>query len=176
MKKSLLSVITLALVLINLIFTGILMFSLVSTSQNTNALITKIAGIIDLDVAGVTNTSTESGAVGIADLETVDVKYNDSTKITISLTDDAGKVHQAVVGVAIVLNKKSKDYEALRATVVENGMSIIVSEVNKVVSSYSFNIISTSKETMRTQILTKLQDKFQTDMIYGVEWTSFVYQ
>lgn len=176
MKKSLLNVITLALVLINLILTVLLTFSLVSTSQKTDNLITKIAGIIDLDVAGTASETATSGTVGIGDLETVDVKYNDSTKITISITDDAGKVHQVVVGVAISLNKKSKDYELLRATIVENGMSIIVSEVNKVVSSYSFNVVPSSKETMRTQILAKLQDKFQTDMIYSVEWTSFVYQ
>ena len=48
MKKSMLNVITLALVLINLILTVLLTFSLVSTNNKTNNLITKVAQIIDL--------------------------------------------------------------------------------------------------------------------------------
>ena len=176
MKKSLLNVITLALVIINLILTVLLTFSLVSTSKKTDSFISKVAGIIDLDVAGVTNTDTNSGAVGISDQETVAVTLNDSSKITISIMDDSGKVHQAQVSVSITLNKKSKDYESLRATVVENGMSIIVSEINKVISSYSYNVVLSSKENMKSQILTSLQDKFQTDMIYGVDFTGFVVQ
>ena len=52
MKKSMLNVIILALVLVNLVLTVILTFSLVSTNKKTNSLINKVAQIIDLDVAG----------------------------------------------------------------------------------------------------------------------------
>ena len=52
MKKSMLNVITLALVLVNLVLTVILTFSLVSTNNKTNKLVTKVSEIIDLDVAG----------------------------------------------------------------------------------------------------------------------------
>lgn len=52
MKKSMLNVITLALVLINLVLTVILTFSIVSTTKKTDNLITKVAEIIDLDVGG----------------------------------------------------------------------------------------------------------------------------
>ena len=51
MKKSMLNVIILALVLVNLVLTVILTFSLVSTNKKTNSLINKVAQIIDLDVA-----------------------------------------------------------------------------------------------------------------------------
>ena len=49
MKKSMLNVITLALVLINLVLTVLLTFSLVSTNNRTNNLIKKVGEIIDLD-------------------------------------------------------------------------------------------------------------------------------
>ena len=52
MKKSMLNVITLALVLINLVLTVLLTFSLVSTNNRTNNLIKKVGEIIDLDAAG----------------------------------------------------------------------------------------------------------------------------
>ena len=47
MKKSMLNVIILALVLVNLVLTVILTFSLVSTNKKTNSLINKVAQIID---------------------------------------------------------------------------------------------------------------------------------
>ncbi|SEV94827.1 flagellar basal body-associated FliL family protein [[Clostridium] fimetarium] len=179
MKKSFLNVITLALVLINLILTVLLTFSLVSTSQKTDDFISKIAGIIDLDV-GTTSTGathSDSTTVGIGDLEVIDVKLSDgTTKITISLLDDAGKVHQSMVSVALSLNKNSKDYTKLRANV-DNGMNLIVSEVNKVVSSYSFNVVLSNKANMEQQILTYLQDTmFQSDIVYSVSFTGLVVQ
>ena len=60
MKKSTLNVITLALVLINLVLTVLLTFSLVSTNKKTNNLITKVSEIIDLDVGGVVNSDSSS--------------------------------------------------------------------------------------------------------------------
>ena len=62
MKKSMLNVITLALVLVNLVLTVILTFSLVSTNNKTNKLVTKVSEIIDLDVAGVDNSSKSTSA------------------------------------------------------------------------------------------------------------------
>ena len=46
MKKSMLNVIILALVLVNLVLTVILTFSLVSTNKKTNSLINKVAQIL----------------------------------------------------------------------------------------------------------------------------------
>jgi len=179
MKKSFLNVITLALVLINLVLTVLLTFSLVSTSKKTDDFISKVAGIIDLDIGASSTAATQgtSTTIGLSDLEIIDVKLSDSTtKITISLLDDTGKVHQSVVSVALSLNKTSKDYTKLRANV-DNGMTLIVSEVNKVVSSYSFNNVLANKANMEQQILTYLQDTmFQSDIVYSVSFTGFVVQ
>ena len=60
MKKSMLNVIILALVLVNLVLTVILTFSLVSTNKKTNSLINKVAQIIDLDVAGGVSNNNSS--------------------------------------------------------------------------------------------------------------------
>jgi len=179
MKKSFLNVITLALVLINLVLTVLLTFSLVSTSKKTDDFISKVAGIIDLDIGANSTSATQSSSttVGISDLEIIDVKLSDgTTKITISLLDDAGKVHQSVVSVALSLNKKSKDYTKLRANV-DNGMSLIVSEINKAVSSYSFTNITNNKSNIEQQILTYLQDTmFQSDIVYSVSFIGFTVQ
>ena len=145
MKKSMLNVITLALVLINLVLTVILTFSIVSTTKKTDNLI-----------------------VGVNDLETVDVKNSDdTTKITLSLLDSNNKIHYAQVNVTLTLNKKSKDYEAKRASI-DSGMQLIVNNVNSVVSSYTYDTALQNKNNMEAQLLSELQNLFQTDMIHSV--------
>ena len=109
MKKSMLNVITLALVLVNLVLTVILTFSLVSTNNKTNKLVTKVSEIIDLDVAGVDNSSKSTSAgTSIEDVAYVDVSNNGSNDIMISYTD-GGKTHYAIVNVTLGLNTKAKD-------------------------------------------------------------------
>ena len=109
MKKSMLNVITLALVLINLVLTVLLTFSLVSTNNKTNNLITKVSQIIDLDVGGITADSTKTASSSIDDITYLDVTNNDSTDITVSYTDAGNKTHYVVLNVSIGLDSKAKD-------------------------------------------------------------------
>lgn len=168
MKKSMLNIITLALVLINLVLTVILTFSIVSTTSKTNNLITKIAEIIDLDVGGGVTAPEEETTIGVEDLETVNVKNSDdTTKITLSLLDTSNKIHYAQVSVVLTINKKSKDYETKRSSI-DNGMQLIVNDINSVVSSYTYDTALQNKSNMEAELLSRLQDLFQTDMITGV--------
>lgn len=172
MKKSMLNVITLALVLINLILTVLLTFSLVSTNNKTNNLISKVSQIIDLDVGNVTVPGSSTSA--IEDITFVDVKNNDSTDITVSYTD-SGKTHYVVLNVSIGLNSKAKDYET-KKTSLENSMKIIVSQVNTEALKYSYNEVTANKTTIENNLLTYLQDLFETDMITSVTLTKMVVQ
>ena len=148
MKKSMLNVITLALVLINLVLTVILTFSIVSTTKKTDNLITK--------------------SLAVSDMETVDVKNSDdSTKITLSLLDSNNKIHYAQVSVVLTLNKKSRDYSEKRSSI-DSGMQLIVNNVNTVVSSYTYDTALQNKSNMEAELLSKLQNLFQTDMIHSV--------
>lgn len=167
MKKSMLNVITLALVLINLVLTVILTFSIVSTTKKTDNLITKVAEIIDLDVGGISSNNSGS-SLAVSDMETVDVKNSDdSTKITLSLLDSNNKIHYAQVSVVLTLNKKSRDYSEKRSSI-DSGMQLIVNNVNTVVSSYTYDTALQNKSNMEAELLSKLQNLFQTDMIHSV--------
>lgn len=168
MKKSMLNVITLALVLINLVLTVILTFSIVSTTKKTDNLITKVAEIIDLDVGGGISSNNSGSSLAVSDMETVDVKNSDdSTKITLSLLDSNNKIHYAQVSVVLTLNKKSRDYSEKRSSI-DSGMQLIVNNVNTVVSSYTYDTALQNKSNMEAELLSKLQNLFQTDMIHSV--------
>ena len=160
MKKSTLNVITLALVLINLALTVILTFSLVSTNNKTNKLIGKVAEIIDLDVAGIDNSDKSSSSGGeIEDTSYVDVTNNGSNDIMISYTD-GGRTHYAVMNVSLGLNTK--------ATTINNGMKVIVNAVQTEAMKYTYSTIAASKTTIESELLTQLQDTFQTKCITSV--------
>ena len=161
MKKSMLNVITLALVLVNLVLTVILTFSLVSTNNKTNKLVTKVSEIIDLDVAGVDNSSKSTSAgTSIEDVA------NGSNDIMISYTD-GGKTHYAIVNVTLGLNTKAKDY-ASKSTTINNGMKVIVNAVQTEAMKYTYSTIAASKTTVESNLLATLQDTFQTECITSV--------
>lgn len=167
MKKSTLNVITLALVLINLVLTVILTFSLVSTNNKTNKLISKVAEIIDLDVAGAdTGDKGTSSSSGLDDITYVDVTNNDSKDIMISYTD-GGKTHYAIMNVSLGLNTKAKDY-ATKSTTINNGMKVIVNAVQTEAMKYTYSTVASSKATIEADLLEELQDTFQTQSITSV--------
>jgi flagellar FliL protein len=176
MKKSTLNIITLALVLINLVLTVVLTFSLVSTNKKTNSLITKVAEIIDLDVGGITTTngSTSTGRVSDSDIVYVDVTNGDSTSITISYTSN-GKTHYAVLGVSLGLNSKAKDYET-KSTAIDNGMKVIVSTITKEAQKYTYDAVEKNISKIESDLLEALQDQFETECIYSVTIYSVVTQ
>ena len=152
MKKSMLNVITLALVLINLILTVLLTFSLVSTNNKTNNLITKVAQIIDLDIGETTvkDDTTSAGA-----------------------NTDGGKTHYAVLNVTVGFNTKAKDYEEKKSSL-ENSMKEVVSQVNTEALKYSYSELNANKATVESNLLSYLRDLFQTDSITSVTLTKMV--
>ena len=166
MKKSLINVITLALVLVNLVLTVLLTFSLVSTNKKTNSLITKVAEIIDLDAGGGSENNTSGGSTSIEDIKYIDVKNNENTDIIVSFVD-GGKTRYAVLTVSLGLNSKAKDYNNV-STAVDNGMKVIVNKITNEANKYTYSTISASKTTMEENLLKELQELFKTETIETV--------
>ena len=163
MKKSMLNVIILALVLVNLVLTVILTFSLVSTNKKTNSLINKVAQIIDLDVAGGVSNNNSSTGSGIENVSYIDIKNNDSTDIIV----DNGKTRYAVLSVSVGLNSKAKDYSTV-STSVDNGMKVLVNKITNEANKYTYSTISANKSTMETDLLKEFQELFKTETIQSV--------
>ena len=52
MKKNLISIIILALLIVNIVLTSIMMFSVMGSSKKTTALVNDIASVLDLELKG----------------------------------------------------------------------------------------------------------------------------
>lgn len=167
MKKSMLNIITLALVLINLVLTVVLTFSLVSTNTKTNNLISKVAQIIDLDAGGVlSSNTTTSDSIGVDDIQYIDAMSGDSNSIIVSYSE-GGKAKHVILKVTLGLNKKAKDYETKSASI-NNGMKLIVSQITTEALKYSYDSVSANKTAIEQNLLTALQDQFETETICSV--------
>lgn len=174
MKKSMLNVIILALVLIDLVLSAFLTFTLVQTNTKTNSLITHIAEIIDLDVAGGTTDSSSSStsSTDLSNIEYISVTNGDDTTITVTYVGTT--THYAVLTVTIGVNKSHKDYSE-KIDLINNSMTLIVNTISTIATEdYTYQTIATDTKDFQNDCLEQLQDLFQTNCIYSVLVTALV--
>ncbi|MBO6213901.1 MAG: hypothetical protein J6N76_00020, partial [Lachnospiraceae bacterium] len=88
MKKNMMTVIILALLVVNTVITGIMMFSVMTTNMQVVDLVKKISLAVDVDMgtaSGIQATPSGGGAnVDIADIAT----YNIADQLTVKLKHD----------------------------------------------------------------------------------------
>lgn len=161
MKRNLLSVLILALLVVNIVLTGVMMFSVVGTSRKTSALITDIATILQLELG---NADSKKEEYKIEDIE----MYNISDSMTIHLkTTGDGKDHYCIVSVALSVNTKHKDYKEYGDTIA-NYESLIKSEIDKVIGNYTKEEAEAQKEEIADEILARIQNLYDSNFIVDV--------
>ncbi len=170
MKKNLISVIILALCVVNLVLNALIVFVCVPSNQKVNNLITEIASVLNLELE-----SEEQTSVAVENIAT----FNSSEDITINLKDDgSGTAHYAVVSVTISMDKSSDDYENI-STLLSEGEGLINDDVRSVVSAYTYAELNSQdaqevQDTMKAEILKKLKTRFNSDCIYNVDFKSLL--
>lgn len=171
MKKNLISVGILALLIVNLVLTGIMMFSVMSTNKKTAALISDIAKAINLELYDGTEETVEEETISIADMETYTI-----ADLTIPLkVGEDGKDHFALLSVALSMNTKHEDYEAYGATL-ETKVDLIKGQINSVVSQYTVDEIKANSMGVCQEILDRIQKLYGSDFIFDVTFSSALYQ
>lgn len=165
MKKNLLTIIILALGILNMILTAVIVFAVVPTTMRTNALISKVASTIQLELEGT--KSNDEDTIEFTDIET----YNIEEKMTINLksTLNDSKSHFASVTIALSINKKSEDYEKLYETIAPNENAIKEIIRDEFVNYTKEEVINNEiKEKIKSNILVKIQNYFNSDFIIGI--------
>ncbi|SFB25148.1 Flagellar basal body-associated protein FliL [Acetitomaculum ruminis DSM 5522] len=170
MKKNLFSIIICVLLIINIVFSALLTFTMVPAISNSNELIAKVASAIDLEVESYGTTGVDS-----VPIENIEV-YNIADSMTINLKKgEDGADHFAVVSVSLSVDKESEGYEKYFATISEKE-SLIKDKIRSVVSSYTIDQIKDDENAVLEEILESLQALFNSDFIISVSFSSAVYQ
>lgn len=163
MKKNLITVVILALVLVNLILTAVLTITILPETKKANELITQVCSAINLELNSGSVTSN-SMSVPIDKLATYDI----TDDMTINLKDsEDGKKHYAVITVSLSMNTDSEGYKTYGEAMEEKD-SLIKSEINAVVSDFTYEEFVSDQQGVQDAILADLQKLFDSDFIVSV--------
>ena len=173
MKKSLLTVITFAIVVANLVLTILLTINTQSEIKSANELISKVCEAIELDIA-----SSDSNESTVPVDQTVSYDAVDSeNKLTINLKmDEDGVAHFAVLTCTLTENMQSKAFETYGNTIGDYG-SRIQSIIQSTISSYTYNDILSDQQVVKDEIKDKVNALFgASDFIISVDFPSINFQ
>ena len=127
MKRNMLTVIILALCLVNTILSALMVFVVVPTSQKTDKLISQVASVIHLELEGDTISK-----IDIANIETYKIEEGKTMNLK---TSENGKEHYAVMDyVSLSINKSSEDYAKLPRIFLLHMMVIYYINLDKKIS------------------------------------------
>lgn len=172
MKKNMISILVLALLIVNTVLTAILMFSVMGTMKKTARLIDGISSALSLEVADV-QAPGEGPAeeITMEDIEVIQIP----DQMTISLAKGAdGETHYCLVSVSLSLNKKDPDYEKYKP-MVETNMDLIKSEIFSVIQSHPIEEAESNPDMLRQEILDRIQQMYGSKFIYNVVFRDIMF-
>lgn len=171
MKKNMLTIIILALAMVNVVLSAVIVFVVVPASNKTSKLISQVASVVDLELESP-EAEEEKAVVTVADKEEYIIEGEQTFNLKVG---SDGKNHFGVLSsITLSINKSSPDYKKLNPTI-ETNKNAIVNIAGNVISSYSFDNANDSKQEMQEKILEQVQELFGSDFIVDV-YTSLVFQ
>lgn len=172
MKKNMMSIIILALLVVNIALTAVMMFSVVPAANRTNKIVKDVAAVMNLELS-----STMGGSDAEVPIEDT-LTYEIADKMTIPLRKGADeKDYYAVVSISLAMNTKNEDYEKFgsQESMLERE-SLIKNEINEVVGSYTLEEAQTNTQAVQTAILDRIQNLFGSKFIYKVVFRDVIFQ
>lgn len=171
MKKNLISILILALLVVNVVLTAVMMFSVIGATKKTSALVTNIATVLNLELDSEAGDTEGEGVVSLLDTITVDIPEQ---TILLKAGPD-GKSHYCLVNVSLLVNSKHEDYETLGASV-DSNVSVIKGIINEKIGNHTYDECQSNPEMLRNEILSEIQAQYNSDFIYKVTFSSIMYQ
>lgn len=172
MKKNLISIIILALVIVNIVLTAIMMFSVTGSARKTSALVDNITRSLNLEL-------TAKGDAGATAVPMSDIATYDIEKMTIELKRGEGEAesepHFFVGAITLSMNTKHEDYKTYGEEM-ESRQSLIKSEITDVISSYTAEDARNNQDGMKADILERIQTMFNSEFIFNVAFSDIIIQ
>lgn len=180
MKKNLISIVILALLIVNIVLTAIMMFSVAGTSRKTAALVDNIATALNLELeANGNGADAQEVVVPMSDIATYDI--SEQMTIPLKVEQDAegnsGDSHFFIASITLSMNTKDKDYKKYGSEEeMQSRESLIKSEINDVVSQYTVDEARNNQDQIRTEILGRIQTMFDSEFIFNVAFSDIMIQ
>ena len=178
MKKNLISVAILVLLIVNIVLTSIMMFSVLNTNKKTAAFVTQVASAIHLEL-GTDGEAQEEETITIDDIDTytiadMTIQLKPST-VTNSSGETTSKVHYVSTSIVLSMNKKNSDYKTYSADL-ENKVDLIKGEITDAFSQYTMEEASDNPQAVKDDILNRIHALYGSDFIFDVTLSNPLYQ
>ena len=167
MKKNLLTIVILALLLVNIALTAVMMISVTTTNNKTATLVNTIATVMNLELTDGTEESAVE-QISLADTEVYNIEGSMTIPLKVVVGED-GKEKQShmLCEVSLQINKAHEDYKTMNELVATNE-SLIKDAIRTVISSKTEAECRDDEEGLKAEILKAIQDMFESDFIYGI--------
>ena len=171
MKKNLLSIVILGLLIVNVVLTSIMLFSVSGTMKKSAALIDSISVALKLEMnEGISQAEAQN-----VPMEDIAV-YQIAEEMMIPLAVGAdGKDHFCQVSVSLSMNKKADGYKDYGETIAEKE-DLIKGEIVSVISSYAIEEAKADTDAMRNAILERIQQMYDSDFVFNVVFREIYFQ
>ena len=152
MKKNILTIIVMAVSIVNLVLGIVLVFSIVPASNKTAALVDKVASVIDLNIDDPNS-------------EEQDYTIDDLVAYTKTYAGDDSNHYAQLAGFTISFNSKADDYKKVSESIQTN--DIYVDDIVKeTLGSYTATTLDLVK--VRSEIVKKIQAKYNTKAVVEI--------
>ena len=172
MKRNMLTILILALLIVNLVLTAIMMFSVTGTMKKTSKLVDGICTALSLEMTDPAATAEE--AEEEVPIDAIEV-YAIADQMTISLAKGVdGETHYCLVSVSLSINTQDPDYATYGATVSEKE-DLIKSEIFSVIQSHPIEEAESNPDMLRQEILERIQKLYGSKFIYNVVFRDIMF-
>ena len=161
MKKNLLTVLILALLLVNIILTAVLMFSISGTNKQTAKLVSNIATVLNLEM----NEPGENKVKEEISLKDTATYAMGSGTYMLASTDD--KARYIICEISLSMNIKHADYKEYSEKI-STYESDIQDAITRVIAGHTEAECRNNLEGLKEEILDAIQELFGSDFIYKV--------
>jgi len=167
MKKNLLTIVILALLVVNIILTSIMMFSVTGTNKKTAELVTNIATALNLELT--VPGEEEEVVIPLSDTQVLNLTGNLTVPLKVEVNADGEQSQQKYMlfTAALALNTKHEDYDTYSETI-SSYEQLIKSAISDVVSSHTETEYRADPAGLYDEMLEAVQKLFQSDFIYDV--------
>ncbi|WP_167956868.1 flagellar basal body-associated FliL family protein [Anaerosporobacter faecicola] len=171
MKRNILTIVILALSIVNLVLTAVIVFSVVPNVNKTNNLIDQVAQIINLDLEAQNGNEK---VITVDDLENYDL--DEELVINLKKDSDSSKERYAVVSkISISLYKGVDDFSKVKKNI-EASTSNVYDIIRKSFSNYTKDEAKLNEDVIKENIIKMLNEKYGDKVVQDIAFGSLVYQ
>lgn len=170
MKKNLISVIILALLIVNIALTSVMLFSVTSTNKATADMVMRITGAMDMELSSADGTAFTP----VVPIENI-ASYDIADTMTIRLKqDEDGAEHYIMIAVTLSMDMEHEDYKEYGESLTDRE-SLIKSEIINVIGQYTMAEAQADEAGMKQAILESIQNMFGSDFVFRVDFRDVKY-